>query len=247
MGKPSRRRASYASDMSTRPEARVAAVVDAREDSPGGAGSDEESRSARKRRAITEAATTLFLRNGYQGTSMDEVAALAAVSKQTVYKNFADKEQLFSDIVLGITASAERFVEVASTMLQDTDDLEKDLRELARRYLASVLQPEVLQLRRLVIGEAARFPELGRAYYARAPERVLATLASLLQDLAGRGLLRLDDPLLAARHFAFLVLSIPLDKAMFCGEEETFTAADLERFADEGVRVFLAAYGQRES
>jgi TetR/AcrR family transcriptional repressor of mexJK operon len=229
--------------MTTGPEVRVAAVVDADEDPAGGPGSDEESRSARKRRAITEAATTLFLRNGYQGTSMDEVAALAAVSKQTVYKNFADKEQLFSDIVLGITGNADRFAQVATTLLQDTDDLEKDLRELARRYLTSVLQPQVLQLRRLVIGEAARFPELGRAYYARAPERVLATLASLLQDLADRGLLRLDDPLLAARHLAFLILSIPLDKAMFCGDEESFTAAELERFADAGVGVFLAAYG----
>jgi TetR/AcrR family transcriptional regulator, mexJK operon transcriptional repressor len=74
---------------------------------------------------------------------------------------------------------------------------------------------------------------------------VLATLASLLQDLAGRGLLRLDDPLLAARHLAFLILSIPLDKAMFCGDEESFTAAELERFADAGVHVFLAAYGAR--
>jgi TetR/AcrR family transcriptional repressor of mexJK operon len=245
MGKASPRRASNASDLSTGPEPRAAAVLGAGWDPAGGGRSDEESRSERKRRAIMEAATTLFLRNGYLGTSMDEIAALAAVSKQTVYKNFADKERLFSDIVLGVTANAESFVQVATTMLQDTDDLEKDLRELARRYLASVLQPQVLQLRRLVIGEAARFPELGRAYYARAPEHVVATLASLLRDLADRGLLHLDDPFLAARHLAFLILSIPLDKAMFCGDEESFTAADLERFADAGVRVFLAAYGPR--
>src|ERR1700730_1656009 len=164
MEKPSRRRASNASDMSPGPEPRVAAVVDAGEDPAGGAGSDEESRSARKRRAITEAATTLFLRNGYQGTSMDEVAALAAVSKQTVYKNFADKEQLFSDIVLGITGNADRFARVATTLLQDTDDLEKNLRELARSYLASVLQPQVLQLRRIVIAQRAPYHQRGHAH-----------------------------------------------------------------------------------
>jgi TetR/AcrR family transcriptional repressor of mexJK operon len=67
---------------------------------PGTPGLDDEPRSIRKRRAILEAATTLFLRNGYLGTSMDEIAALARVSKQTVYKAFSDKESLFSEIVI---------------------------------------------------------------------------------------------------------------------------------------------------
>ena len=68
--------------------------------------SHDEGRSARKRRAILEAATTAFLRNGYRGTSMDEIAALAGVSKQTVYKHFADKERLFSEIVIGTVNEA---------------------------------------------------------------------------------------------------------------------------------------------
>jgi TetR/AcrR family transcriptional repressor of mexJK operon len=188
-----------------------------------------------------EAATTLFLRKGYQGTSMDDIAALAAVSKQTVYKNFADKERLFSDITLGITANAEDFASTITTMLEDTDDLERDLGELARRYIASVMQPQVLRLRRLVIGEAGRFPELARTYYERAPERVLATLAGSMERLAQRGLLRLDDPMLAANHFAFLILS-PMDKAMFSGVDDQPDRAELDRLADAGVRVFLAAY-----
>ncbi len=203
---------------------------------------DAESRSARKRRAITEAATTLFLRQGYQGTSMDEIAALAQVSKQTVYKHFADKEQLFSAIILGITNRAEAFAQAVPLLLQDTDNLEQALRTLARRYIRSVITPPVLQLRRLVIAEAGRFPALARAYYERAPERVIAALASALQQLADHGRVRLDDPLLAANHLAFLILAIPLDRAMFCGDESV-TAAELDRCADAGVRVFLAAYG----
>jgi AcrR family transcriptional regulator len=58
---------------------------------------EDQGRSARKRSAILEAATTVFLDNGYLGTSMDEIAALARVSKQTVYKHFADKERLLSN------------------------------------------------------------------------------------------------------------------------------------------------------
>lgn len=202
---------------------------------------DDESRSARKRRAITVAATTLFLRQGYQGTSMDEIAALAQVSKQTVYKHFADKEQLFSAIILGITARAEEFAQAAPLLLRNTDDLEQALRAVARRYIRSVINPSVLQLRRLVIAEAGRFPDLARTYYERAPERVLAALAAALQQLADRGRVRLEDPLLAANHLAFLILGSPLDRAMFCGDESV-SAADLDRYSDAGVHVFLAAY-----
>jgi TetR/AcrR family transcriptional repressor of mexJK operon len=208
--------------------------------------SDEVSRSARKRQAIIDAATQLFLSKGYQGTSMDEIAASAAVSKQTVYKNFADKERLFSDIILGtLDAVAEPFA-TEILALTGTENVEKDLGTLARRYVAAVLQPRVVQLRRLIIGESGRLPALTRTYYEQAPERTLTRLADCFQQLADRGLLTIDDPLLAAGHFAFLILGRPLDKALFYGHEETLAAAELEHFADAGVRVFLAAYGRPE-
>jgi TetR/AcrR family transcriptional regulator, mexJK operon transcriptional repressor len=194
---------------------------------------------------IMEAATTLFLRKGYAGTSMDEIAALAAVSKQTVYTHFADKERLFTELVLRNTEPADQFIEQMGVILRNARDPETDLQELARRYIASVIQPEVLQLRRLVIGEAGRFPDLAQIYYERVPERVLATLASHLEQLAMRGLLRLDDPMLAANHFVALILWVPLDRAMFHLEQESFEAGRLDHLADAGVRVFLAAYGTR--
>ncbi|MEV0351117.1 TetR/AcrR family transcriptional regulator [Nonomuraea sp. NPDC050680] len=201
----------------------------------------EEGRSARKRRAIMEAATGLFLRNGYQGTSMDEVAALAAVSKQTVYKHFTDKEQLFNAIILG---AAERVGDFTDTVaaFADTENLEEDLGELARRYITTVIQPRTLQLRRLLIAEAGRFPAIARDYYQRAPGRTIDAFADTFQKLAGRGLLRIDDPSGAAAQFAWLILSQPMDRAMFFADEQQYTPADLHRFADEGVRVFLAAY-----
>jgi TetR/AcrR family transcriptional repressor of mexJK operon len=202
--------------------------------------SEGETRSARKRRAIMDAATTVFLQKGYLGTSMDEVAALAAVSKQTVYKHFADKEALFSEIVTGTVDAAGDRVHAEVLRLADSGDVEADLRDLARRQLALVMQPRVLQLRRLVIGEAGRFPELGRTFYERGPGRTLQALAAAFSRLAEQEKLRLDDAGLAAEHFNWLVMSIPLNQAMLLGDDEQ---ADLDRYADEGVRVFLAAYG----
>jgi TetR/AcrR family transcriptional regulator, mexJK operon transcriptional repressor len=199
-----------------------------------------DGRSARKRRSILEAARTLFLRNGYAGTSMDDVAALAAVSKQTVYKNFADKQQLFTDVITGDIAETEQLTRTLADSLPESDDLERDLRTFARRHVVEVMQPHLVQMRRVLIGEADRFPDLAAAWYARGPERAHATFARWFAALAERGLLRVPDPLLAAEHFNWLILSIPMNRAMFSGTEEPVDR--LHHYADEAVRVFLAAY-----
>jgi AcrR family transcriptional regulator len=203
----------------------------------------ELGRSARKRRAILDAARELFLRSGYAGTSMDDVAAKAAVSKQTVYKHFEDKERLFTAIITGDIAETEGLTQPLADALPQTQDLERDLREFARRHVAEVMQPHLVRMRRILIGEADRFPELAAAWYARGPERAHATFAGWFAALAERGLLHVPDPLLAAEHFNWLILSIPMNRAMFSGVEEP--AEKLEYYADEAVRVFLAAYAPR--
>lgn len=202
----------------------------------------EGGRTADKRRVIIEAATSAFLRKGFLGTSMDEIAAAAAVSKQTVYKHFADKENLFREIIGATVGVAHERVRAASDALAKSDDPERELRSLAQMFISTVVTPEVLALRRLIIGEAARFPELGQAYWDRAFDGVLGTLAEGLEGLARRGLLRVSDAKTAAAHFAGLILWIPMNRVMFCGPSESFTPAELERMADDGIAVFLAAY-----
>lgn len=201
-----------------------------------------DDRSARKRRAVIDAATALFLRHGYPGTSMDQIAAFAAVSKPTVYKFFPDKEQLLTAIVTDTLERGTTPLLTELSQLAESDRLAGDLRELARRYLATVTQPPVLQLRRLVIGASHQLPGLARTYYERAPEQTLRALAECFRRLADRGLLRVTDPGQAAAHFAFLVLGRALDKSLFCGDEP-FTQAELAAQADAGASAFLAAYG----
>src|SRR5262245_47308058 len=95
--------------------------------SPTRAEAREPSRSTRKRTAILEAATAAFLQTGYRGTSMDEIAASAGVSKQTVYKHFVDKENLFFEIVAGTVQEAGDQVYRAVLSLADSGDIEADL------------------------------------------------------------------------------------------------------------------------
>src|SRR4051794_37109139 len=108
---------------------------------PAGPELDARTRSERKRAAILAAATGVFLEKGYLGTSMDEIAAVAAVSKQTVYKHFADKERLFSEIVTNTVNEAGDTVHAEVHGLAESTSIERDLRKLARRQLRLVMQP----------------------------------------------------------------------------------------------------------
>ncbi|MBV9838246.1 MAG: TetR/AcrR family transcriptional regulator C-terminal domain-containing protein [Solirubrobacterales bacterium] len=82
-------------------------------------------------------------------------------------------------------------------------------------------------------------------FYERGPGRTIDTLASTFEQLDSRGVPELDEPRLAAAHFNWLVMSIPLNQAMLLGQDEPATPAELKRYADAGVRTFLAAYGKR--
>jgi TetR/AcrR family transcriptional regulator, mexJK operon transcriptional repressor len=205
----------------------------------------DDGRTARKRRAILAAATDVFLRNGYLGASMDEVAARAAVSKQTVYKQFADKEHLFAEIILGTTAQlVDGFEAAYTTALDEATDARPALRELARRFLDSLMQPDVLRLRRLVIAEADRFPEVSGAWFERGFHRSIVLLGEALQRMAGRGLLReLPDPTLAAYQFAGLLMYKPMNQVMFAGTHAGPPTDEAEKIADHAADAFLAAYG----
>ncbi len=192
--------------------------------------------------AIREAAARLFLEKGYQGTSMDDVAAAAQVSKQTIYTHFESKEKLFADLVLGNAETVDAFVATLGPALEASDDLPADLRELARRYLHTVMRPEVLRLRRLVLGEAGRFPDLARTYYERVPGRVIAELAAIFERLTEAGRLNAKHAEIAAQQFAWLALGLALDRAMFEQIDDGPQNGQLDDAADAAVATFLAAY-----
>ena len=205
----------------------------------------ETGRSERRRQAIIRAATEVFLRHGYLGATTDEVAARASVSKQTLYKHFADKQHLFAEIILDTTVHVvDGLSDAVASTLQDAQDVRKALRDLADGFLRGLLQPDVVRLRRLVIAEADRFPEVGRAWFDRGFDRTLVILGEAMRHLADRGLLRnLNDPTLAAYQFAGLVMYQPMNQVMFAGTDAPPPADKLNRIAESAVEMFLATYG----
>jgi TetR/AcrR family transcriptional regulator, mexJK operon transcriptional repressor len=206
---------------------------------------EDTTSSARKHKAILDAAIEVFLRSGYLGANMEEIAAISEVSKQTIYKHFSNKEALFVEIVTAMTDAASATVHNEMPEIADESDVAGFLQTYALRQLKVVITPRLMQLRRLVIGEVGRFPELAKTLYERGPQRAIAALAKTFERLAARGLLVIDDPLIAASQFNWLVMSEPLNKAMLLGDQAIPKPPALRRHAAEGVRVFLAVYGKR--
>src|SRR5258708_17162369 len=197
--------------------------------------------TAEKRAAVLEAAAKVFLSGGYLGASMDEIADLDGVAKQTVYTYFSNKEALFAAMASALSNEANDRVHNNVAEFGEDDDLEGYLVGYAVRQLEVVLTPRILQLRRLVIGEVGRFPELGAALYAGGPGRAIASLAATFERLADRGALSVHDPLPAATQLNLLIFSAPLNPTMLLGDRAVPRSQELRAHPRGGVRMFLAS------
>lgn len=204
--------------------------------------SSAKTRVERTRRSIISAAADLFLKHGFLGTNMDEIAATAKVSKQTVYAHFQSKEALFLEIVRGMTGEAgDELQEQVAGPVHDLP-LEHFLRDFANQQLSTVMTPQLMQLRRLVIGEVERFPELGKALHDHGPGRSIGRLAKAFARYRERGQIKADDVHAAASFFNWLIMGAPVNDAMLLGNGAILQADALQAHAKEAVRIFLAAY-----
>ena len=200
-------------------------------------------RLERTRRTILAAAEELFLKHGLLGISMDQIAEAAVVSKQTVYAHFQSKEALFLEVVNTLTGAAGDQLQVSVADPPIEHKLEVYLLDFARQQLTIVLTPKLMQVRRLVIGELGRFPELGRALYKMGPGRSISRLERVFRHYRDARELVVVDLNEAASNFNWLIMGGPVNDAMMLGDEAIPGRERLEQHAVECVRVFIAAYG----
>jgi TetR/AcrR family transcriptional regulator, mexJK operon transcriptional repressor len=158
--------------------------------------------STAKHDAILDAATGVFLREGYARASVDVIAEAAGVGKQTVYRHFGDKQRLFLAVVEHAHAASPHD---PADLITDTGDPLADLTAAARWIMRGVTTPEVAALHRLTIAELTHHPELNR--YWRDDGRGQAindAIAAYLAACDRRGTLAVPDPVTAARQFVLL-------------------------------------------
>ncbi len=196
-----------------------------------------------QRRAILEAAETVFLERGYAGASIDAIIERAGGSKASVYGIFGNKEGLFSALV---TEGADRIALSIGAAPKDVP-LDDTLREIGRKFLAVVLRPQRVALVRLVIGESGRFPQIGDIFYRQGPRTGLGLFANFFRDCAARGLIEARDPEELGASFLHLLLGDLYFRVLF-NPTRAATPKELARHLEFVVRLFLEGCraGRRE-
>ena len=191
-----------------------------------------------KRAQILEGARRVFLAEGYEGASMSLIARAAGVSKGTLYVYFTNKEALFAAF---IADQCRRQTASVYEVLKDDTPLDETLRAFGQLFVRFKLGVEANAIERLIIGEASKFPELGRAFYDAGPKNGIARLAAFLTARVEKGELDIDDPMLAADQFIGLCLAdLMLKRRM--SVIETATPQRIAYIVDRAVDAFLKAF-----
>ena len=191
-----------------------------------------------KRRQIIDGARTVFLADGFDAASMNEIARSAGVSKGTLYVYFASKEELFAALI-----REEKREQAEQTCQLDMDDrnVEAVLLGFGERLLDRIFRPTSIAHLRTVAAVAQRFPTIGQAFFEAGPQHGQLRLADYLARREATGSIVIDDPWLAAWLFIDMCKSVNLLRVLMCVGEPPSTTAIRTHVASV-TAVFLRAY-----
>lgn len=197
-----------------------------------------EIKKGRKYDQVLEGARQVFMRDGFEGASVDDIARAAGVSKATLYSYFNDKRLLFSEVA---RIECARQAEAAITKIGAYETVEDALHEAANLLVRFFLSDFGKQVYRICVAEADRFPELGKSFYISGPQLARERLVAVLRPYVDRGDLIIDDLDLAAGQFNELCKTDLFMRAL-CGVEADFDDTRIARIAQGAVAMFLARY-----
>ncbi len=198
-------------------------------------------RKGRKFDQVLEGARSVFLRDGFEGASVDDIARAAAVSKATLYSYFPDKRLLFMEVA---RQEFLRQADEALNLMNPQAPPEVMLPWAARRIIDFFTSDFGQRVFRICVAEIDRFPDIGHQFYESGPKLARARLGNYLRGACARGELRIEDIDLAADQFHELCKA-DLYLRSVCGYADQITEAEIARVIDGAVSMFLARYGVR--
>lgn len=179
---------------------------------------------------ILNGALPEFLERGYAGATMDRVAQMAGVSKQTLYSYYADKEGLFAALVQKI--AEEKYRMVWATPLQGKP--EKVLRELAHRLLSEAEDEDYVNFIRMMMAESGKRPELAQVFIINCAKPAVDSLTEYLTQCSD---LKIKDPEATARIFIGSLIHYLIVQVMFHGAE--IIPMSVERIIDQLIETIV--------
>lgn len=195
----------------------------------------------RKFAQVLEGARTVFLRDGFERASVDDIAREAGVSKATLYAYFPDKRLLFMEIA---SAECRRQAQDAESRLDPNAPIAQVLRLAAEKIVAFLQSDFGQRIYRMAVAESENFPALAHEFYHSGPRLVQDRIAEFLHHAVDRGELAIDDIDLAAAQFAQLCKAELHDRLIFA-TTPCCTAKDTDRVIDGAVQMFMARYGTK--
>lgn len=196
-------------------------------------------RKGRKFDQVLEGARTVFMSDGFEGASVDDIARVADVSKATLYSYFADKKMLFIEVA---TAECVRQADDAINKIDLSAPPRDVLVAVGRHFLRFITSKLGQQIFRICVAESDRFPDIGRAFYETGPAVMRAEMAHYFEQAIERNQLKIDDLVLAADQFGELCKADVWPRLMF-GVSKTVSEEEIERVVQGAVETFLARYG----
>jgi AcrR family transcriptional regulator len=151
-----------------------------------------------RRETILNAAKDVFLEQGYDLATMDDIAERAETTKRTVYAHFENKEALFAAMV---AHSGGMFLEHLGELGRGASNYQAELERFANRFCELSTFRHAVQFQRVIIAESKRFPSLARGVSTSIHGRASAIVARYLQELDRQGKLKVPDPKIAAEQF----------------------------------------------
>ena len=191
-----------------------------------------------KRAAILDAAKRMFVANGFDGVSMDQIASEAGAPKLTVYSHFGDKETLFA---AAIAATCEEVLPEELFAPAPAGTLREQLRSIGQAFFDLITSDEAISMHRLMNTPGTAENAMRELFWNAGPQRLQAAFARFLQPHVAAGRLRIDDIPLAASQF-FCLLKGELHPMMACGLCRQPGAPEVARHVDATVDLFLRAH-----
>ncbi|KAF1687258.1 TetR family transcriptional regulator [Pseudoxanthomonas broegbernensis] len=191
-----------------------------------------------KRASILDAAKRLFVEQGYQGVSMDQIAAAAGVSKLTVYSHFGDKETLFS---AAIAAKCREVLPDDLFVRPPDGPLHDQLCAIGHAFFRLITSEEAISMHRMMSTPGTAENDLRELFWEAGPRRTQEVFGGFLQACVDAGQLRIDDVPLASSQF-FSLLKGELHPMLICGLRAGHGPGEVARHIDATVEFFLRAY-----